>query len=114
MFICVIDLSNTPLFASSRSWEILSETVKPADSDSMKTTCLDDVDKGNKIKVVDVARDDSLTLFSPDIVCKDLERRVTSVEQRQPSQGPVKSPSSWPNIQHKMCKPQGSGIGGFK
>jgi hypothetical protein len=55
----MIDLSNIPFFASSRSLDILSETVKDADSDAIKTTCRDDADKENKMKVVEAACDDA-------------------------------------------------------
>ena len=55
----MIDLSNIPFFASSRSLDILSETVNDADFDAIKTTCRDDADKENKMKVVEAACDDA-------------------------------------------------------
>jgi hypothetical protein len=113
----MIDLSNIPFFARSRSLDILSETVKDADSDAIKTTCRDDADKENKMKVVEAACDDAWTHLFTDTSSKDLGRRGLSpviLEQSQPWQPPwVKSASLSPKAQHMISAAQGSGGGMF-
>ncbi len=59
ILICMIDLFNIPFFTSSLSLDILSETVDDPDFDAIKTTCRDDADKENKMKVAEAACDDA-------------------------------------------------------
>ncbi len=114
-FILTINLSNIPRFASSKISEILSDGVRYADSESIKTSCREDSDTGKRMKVLGVVWENVWAFFFGAAAPKDLKRRglCSNGEQSQPAQSPMRSSSFWAERQQTISKPQGSGMGGL-